>query len=223
MKLVALVPMRHESERVPGKNYRSFNGLPLFYHIISTLLECPSIEKIVIDTDSPIIISEVKKSFKDIILLNRPKHLIPGTVPMNDIINYDVSQVEADFYLQTHSTNPLLTSKTISQAIDHFIQNERLYDSLFTVTKMQKRFWDSQIKPVNHNPDELLRTQDLEPLFEENSCMYIFKKETIVNYGNRIGKHPCMFEINADEAWDIDEELDFEIIEFLLKKKSNSK
>ena len=139
MKLVALVPMRHESERVPKKNYRPLNGLPLFYHIISTLLECPLIEKIVIDTDSPIIISEVKKSFKDILLLNRPKHLISGNVPMNVIINYDVSQVEADFYLQTHSTNPLLTSKTISQAIDHFIQNERLYDSLFTVTKMQKK------------------------------------------------------------------------------------
>lgn len=219
MKLVALVPMRHDSERVPGKNYRQFNGLPLFYHIISTLLECPLIEKIVIDTDSPIIKSEVEKSFKDITVLNRPKHLISGTVPMNDIINYDISQVNAEYYLQTHSTNPLLTSKTISRGIDHLFQNEHMYDSLFTVTKIQKRFWDSKIRPINHDPNKLLRTQDLEPFFEENSCMYIFRKDTIVNYGNRIGKNPYMFEINAEEAWDIDEELDFEIIEFLMKKR----
>ena len=53
-KLVALMPMRHNSERIPGKNYRPFgDGRPLFHHMEDVMRQCPQIEKIVIDTDSP--------------------------------------------------------------------------------------------------------------------------------------------------------------------------
>jgi CMP-N-acetylneuraminic acid synthetase len=138
---------------------------------------------------------------------------------MNEILAYDTSQVEADFYLQTHSTNPLLNSGTISKAIDAFLVNYPAYDSLFSVTRLHTRLWDQLGRAINHNPGILLQTQDLPPVYEENSCIYIFTRKILLARRNRLGERPMMFEINSVEAWDIDEELDFQITDFLLKQR----
>jgi CMP-N-acetylneuraminic acid synthetase len=216
--IVALVPMRHQSERVPGKNYRPFAGKPLYHYIIRSLLACSLISEIVIDTDSHLIREDAQTHFPEVRLIERPEHLTAGTVPMNEILLYDVTCVKADYYLQTHSTNPVLRPETITRAIDTFLNNYPANDSLFSVTRLHSRFWSSSGSPINHDPEGLLRTQDLPHLFEENSCLYIFSRGTIKARKNRIGKRPFMFEIDRLEACDIDEELDFVIAEFLYKK-----
>lgn len=218
-KIVALVPMRHHSQRVPGKNYRPLAGKPLYAHILQTLLACPELSQVVVDTDSQPIIDGLRQNFPTTRLLERPKHLRGDEVSMNDILEYDTSQVQADYYLQTHSTNPLLRSKTISHVIRLFEANIPTYDSLFTVTKLQVRLWDQYGHAINHDPAVLLQTQDLPPVFEENSCMYIFSRPSLLQHHNRLGEHPLMCEIDAGEAWDIDEELDFAITEFLIRQK----
>ena len=158
---------------------------------------------------------DCSKNFPDVTLIERPAHLAAGTTPMNDVLLYDVSQVEADFYLQTHSTNPVLRPESINQAVEQFLAEYPVYDSLFGVTRWQTRFWDQLARAVNHNPAILLRTQDLPPIFEENSCIYIFTRDILEQQHNRIGNRPLMFEIDRNEAVDIDEELDFQIAEFL--------
>jgi len=219
LKVVALVPMRHHSERVPGKNYRPLAGKPLYQHIIESLLACPEIAQVMVDTDSPDVMQGLQKNFPQVIVIERPEHLRAGEIPMNEILLHDTAQVKADFYLQTHSTNPLLKTETISRAIQTLTNNLLSYDSLFGVTRIQTRLWDALTRPINHNPSILLRTQDLPPIYEENSCMYIFSRETLMARRNRLGDRPYLFEINRDEAWDIDEELDFEIVDLLLRKR----
>ncbi|MGB3534797.1 MAG: acylneuraminate cytidylyltransferase family protein [Microcoleaceae cyanobacterium] len=219
VKIVALMPMRHSSERVPGKNYRDFAGVPLYHRMVNSMLACPLIDTIVIDTDSPFIHEDAAKHFPEVKLLHRPEHLQAGTVPMNDVLLNDVMQVPADYYLQTHSTNPLLRPETINQGIQEFLDNYPMYDSLFGVTRLQTRLWDSLARAVNHNPAILLRTQDLPPIYEENSCLYIFTREILESQHNRLGKRPLMFEIDRLEAVDIDEELDFRMAEFLYKER----
>ena len=222
-RLVALVPMRHHSERVEDKNYRPFAGKPLYHHILASLLACSLISEVAVDTDSQIISEDVSEQFPQIRLIDRPEHLRAGTVSMNKVLLHDVSQLEADYYVQTHSTNPLLRTETISRAIQLFLDSRSTYDSLFSTTKLQVRLWDNQTRPVNHDPAILLRTQDLPPIYEENSCFYIFSEETLVKRQNRIGKRPLLFEIDRWEAWDIDEELDFEIAEYLYLKYRQEK
>ncbi len=218
--IAALVPMRHQSERVPGKNYRALGGRPLYHHIVSTLRDCPLISQIVINTDSPTIMQDAAQHFPQVRLIERPPHLRAGTVPMNDVLLYDVSQVEADFYLQTHSTSPLLRPATIMAAVEQFLDQYPMYDSLFAVTRIQNRLWDSLARPVNHNAAILLRTQDLPPIYEESSSFYIFTRNTLQARHNRIGDRPLMFEVDRIEAWDIDEELDFQIVEMLYQIRS---
>jgi len=215
MKLVALVPMRHHSQRVPGKNYRDLAGKPLYQHIIETLLAVPEINEIVVDTDSDPVMNGLREHFSQVKIINRPEHLRADDMPMNEILIHDTEQYPADFYLQTHSTNPLLKSETISRAIKLLITNYPQKDSLFSVTRWQTRFYDKEGNAVNHNPKELIQTQDLPPMYEENSCIYIFTRENLIAKRHRISDHPLMFEIPRLEAVDIDEESDFQIAEIL--------
>ncbi len=217
-KVVALVPMRHTSERVPGKNYRPFAEKPLYQYIINSLSECPLVSMIAIDTDSPLIRDDVKRYFPKVKLIERPEHLRTGTTPMNDVLLYDVEQIDADFFMQTHSTNPLLKTETITHAIRHFFNNYPRFDSLFSVTRLQVRLWDSLNRAINHDPAILMRTQDLKPVFEENSCLYLFSRQGLQSAQNRIGSKPLMFEIDRFEAIDIDEELDFKLAEILYQE-----
>jgi CMP-N-acetylneuraminic acid synthetase len=220
MRLAALVPMRHTSERVPGKNYRPMAGKPLYTYIIQSLLACDEIDLIVVDTDSPIIMQGLRDAFPAVKVIERPQALRDGMISMNEIIRHDIEQVEADCYLQTHSTNPLLTTETIHRAVSAFFAARPSKDSLFSVTRVQTRLWSQDGEPINHNPEALIRTQDLPPVYEENSCLYMFPRQTFLEQNNRLGKHPLMFEIDRREALDIDEELDFAIAEDLILRRS---
>src|SRR5205814_3829145 len=203
-RIAAIVPMRHASQRVPGKNYRSFAGRPLYHHVVSALLECPLVKQIVIDTDSQTIRADAARNFPQIKLIDRPAQLRDGATPMNDVLLHTTSLVESDLYLQTHSTNPLLKCGTITRAIESLLASYPSYDSLFSVTRVQARLWDGLARAINHNPAILLRTQDLPPTFLENSCIYLFSRATLQANHNRIGQRPMMFEIDPREAIDID-------------------
>jgi CMP-N-acetylneuraminic acid synthetase len=215
--IAALVPMRHHSQRVPGKNYRPLAGRPLFHHIIETLLAVPEINAVIVDTDSKPVMDGLRQYFPSVKIIDRPQHLQADAIPMNEILAYDTAQVEADFYLQTHTTNPLLKAPTVSGAIRQFLASNPAYDSMFSVTRLQTRLWDQLGRAINHNPAILLQTQDLPPVYEENSCFYLFSRQTLMTRRNRLGDRPMMYEISADEAWDIDEELDFSIADFLMR------
>ena len=220
MNLVALVPMRHHSQRVPGKNYRMLAGKPLFHHVLETLLAVPEIIEVVVDTDSTPVMNGLRQHFPQVRIIPRPEHLRGDDIAMNDILIYDTEQVQADFYLQTHSTNPLLKPETVSLAIKRFLAQYPACDSLFSVTRLQTRLYDQHGHALNHDPTVLIQTQDLPPVYEENSCLYIFTHENLVKRHHRIGEKPMMFEVEAGEAWDIDEELDFAITDFLLRRKN---
>lgn len=223
MKLAALVPMRHHSQRVPGKNYRPLAGKPLFQHILETLNAVPEIDSVIVDTDSEPVMDGVRRLFPDVKLIPRPEHLRADDVPMNDILLHDTAQVQADFYLQTHSTNPLLKPETISRGIQLLFTNYPKYDSLFSVTRLQTRLYWQDGRAINHNPLELIQTQDLPPVYEENSCIYLFTRENLERKKHRIGDKPLMFEIPRLEAIDIDEESDFQLADLLMQARLEQK
>jgi CMP-N-acetylneuraminic acid synthetase len=210
--------MKGNSERVPNKNLRLFDGNPLYHAIVSEILKSKYVNQIVINTDSEKIKEDCILHFPSVILVDRPHEICGDFVPMNDVIEYDMKMVESDIYIQTHSTNPLLKHETLDEAIEKFIESSGKYDSVFSVTRMQTRLYWEDGKPVNHNPSELLRTQDLPPVFEENSNFFIFTKDSFEKSGKkRIGLKPLMFPMNKIEAQDIDEPEDFILAETLYK------
>jgi len=216
-RVVALTPMKAHSERVPNKNIREFAGLPLFHHILDTLQETYAVDEIVVDTDSKHIATEASKRFSKVRAIPRAEELRGDFVSMNDIIAYDISRVDADIYVQTHATNPLLSEKTISDALRRFATSDQ-HDSLFAVTRIQTRLYFADGRPINHDPKRLIRTQDLPPVYQENSCLYIFTKNSFEGSGNRrIGRRPLLYETDRIESIDIDDEFSFGLAELLAR------
>lgn len=216
----ALLPMKGHSERVKNKNVRNFNGRPLFYYILDTLRECEYIGDIYIDTDSLEIESLAKAYDRNIKIIKRPECLCGDMISMNRIIQYDLSQIGNHHFIQTHSTNPLLKVKTLTNACEKFISGMERYDSIFSVNRIQTRLYDQNACPMNHNPKFLIRTQDLPPLFEENSNFYIFSRESFLKNNSRIGSNPQMMEMDPLESIDIDEETDFVLAETLYRMRN---
>lgn len=225
MKITAIIPIKHTSTRVPGKNFRLMNGKPLFFYIINTLLQVKEINNIIIDTNSDTIFEEVPKIFKDnmnkIVLYERPTHLCPGNTPTNDLLLNVIQDLnlDSDYYLQTHVTNPLLKKETISESINTFLRNKNKYECLFSAKTHYTRFYDKDGKDMNHNRFKLIPTQDLDPIYEENSCIYIFTKEILEKYKARIGNKALIFPMNDIESQDIDWEPDFILTETLMALK----
>ncbi len=216
-KITALVPMKGHSERVPNKNIRLLAGKPAFHWILESLMKSKYINEIVINTDS----EEIAKSALDnfnVTVLKRPDYLLGDMVSIQPLIEYDISQTDGEYYLQTHSTNPLVKPETIDRAIEaFFLQKE--HDALFSVTPLKTRFYWPDGTGVNHNPRHLIRTQDLEPIYEENSCLYVFSRETNKKTKNRLGANPMMFPMDRLESVDIDDIEDFYWAEYLLTRE----
>lgn len=213
-KVTAVLPIKYNSQRVPGKNFRLFHGKPLFTHIIATLKAVADIDSIVVNVDSCEVEEKISLFFNDIVIYHRPKELCGDDVSVNLILEEMLPKIEGEMFIQTHVTNPCLQSTTISEAINCFAQKSEKNDACFSVTKHFSRFYTSNNTPINHDPQHLIQTQDLPPLYEDNSCFYIFPRNTFMRH-TRTGKNPLLYPINKLEAIDIDTEEDFILAEHI--------
>ena len=219
--VTALVPMKEHSERVPQKNFRLLAGKPAFHWILESLSKSEYIKDIVINTDSEKIAKNALDHF-DVTILKRPEFLLGDMVNIQPLIEYDLSKSTGEYYLQTHSTNPLVPTSSFDKAIELFLGQSN-HDALFSVTPIKTRYYWENGKAINHDPSKLLRTQDLMPIYEENSCIYIFSKSSFKINKNRLGTNPMMFPMNRFEAVDIDDVEDFYWAEYLLNKRQYGK
>jgi len=220
--------MKANSERVKGKNFKNFCGKPLFKWVLDKLLDINEISEVIINTDAQEILYENGMEDNEKILVrNRRKEICGDLVSMNLVINDDVQNIDADIYLMTHTTNPLISIDTIKKAISKFtkaLESNQNIDSLFSVNLIQERYYDSAAKPINHDPNNLVRTQDLEPWFKENSNLYLFTKASFMKTKARIGEKPMMLVTPANESIDIDNPDDWDLAELMVEyhsKKEN--
>lgn len=207
--------MKAHSERVPGKNFRPLAGKPLFRWMLDTLLALPEIDCVVINTDARTILeAHGLRDEARVLIRDRKPELCGDLVSMNLILEDDVAAHPADLYLMTHTTNPLLQTATIERALVAF-RTAGEADSLFSVNRHQARFYDARGRALNHDPEKLLRTQDLEPLYEENSCLYLFTAASFASTRARIGRRPMTFATPRLESIDIDDADDWQLAEAL--------
>ncbi len=210
--------MKANSTRVKGKNFRDLCGKPLFRWTLDTLLAVDDIDQVVINTDARQILAENNLLETDRILIRDRNPDIRGDhVSMNLIIQDDIRNVGSDVYLMTHTTNPLISSETIRNALSMFLdaQESGSCDSLFSVNRFQSRFYSASGTAINHDPANLIPTQDLDPWFEENSCLYIFSQQSFDSTKARIGLRPLLFETRPLESVDIDTPQDWQLAEAL--------
>ena len=205
-RIVALVPMKLNNRRLPGKNIKRFeNGEPLCHYILSTLLKVQDIDEVYVYCSNPEIQNYIPEG---VTYLRRSESLDQDTTKINEVIAAFAEDVPADIYVMTHVTSPFVKAETIQKGIDA-LKNED-YDSAFAVQNIGTFMWKDG-KPFNYDLDNIPRTQDLEPIYAETSGFYIFRPEVIKNLHRRIGNKPFLVEVSTIEAADVDEPEDFMI------------
>ena len=190
--------------------------------MLDVLLELHFVSAVLINTDAQSELSGAGLTESDrVIIKNRPAHLLGDEVSMNLILADDLQSHPADHYLMTHTTNPLIRAATLQDAYGHYQQAlQEGRDSMFSVNRHQTRFYTKDALPINHDPNNLIPTQELEPWFEENSCYYLFSPASFANTNARIGSFPAMHETPPLESIDIDEWKDWKLAEVLLEQRA---
>ena len=208
------IPIKEKSQRVPSKNFRLFNGVPLYKHTLYKLKDF----EVWVDTDSDLILEEIKKDEKlsHVRGYKRTNRLRGHRVSVCDLISHFICKMDLEDYeeiiCQLHVTSPFLAVETIKDAYKKFDEG---YDSVVSCTAIQTRLWRKEsygMCPVNHNPLKLEQTQDLPKYYEENSLLYFFKSDLMFNTNNRIGTNPYFYETEFPENLDIDTEDDWALV-----------
>jgi len=220
MKTVALIPIKLGSKRIPGKNTKQFyDGTPLMSFIQQTCLDALNINEVYIycsdDNVRPYVLPGVK-------YLKRPIYLDGDNINANDIIREFMKVVDADIYVNTHTTSPFAKTSTLEKCVEKVLSGE--YDSAFCAEAIRTFMWEGD-KPINFDPNNFPRTQDLPLIYGETSIAYVFTKESFVRHNRRLGVKPYIMEVSKIEAIDIDYPEDFDIANAiykeLLKKDGN--
>jgi len=219
--MTGIVLMKEHSSRVENKNHRLMCGRPLFCYILDTLIVCRQVDDIIVNTDTENLKEMVLKYYPHLKVVVRPEYMQNefdenGRYIFADIFEWTMKQCEDEHFLQVHTTNPHLKPETIDEAIITYYKNIKEYDSLFGVTEKYIRLFTKDGKPLCHDSTKMERSQDLEPLYEDVSTIYIFSKDSFAVYNNRIGKRPLMFPMSGIEAIDIDWEEDWLIAEAVM-------
>lgn len=216
MKIVAVVPIKLNSTRMPQKNIKPFkNGYPLCRYILSTLLECKSIDEVYVYCSNSDICNYIPDKVK---FLERNKMLDQDITKINEVLLAFAKDVPADIYVMTHATAPFVTVNSFEKGIKAVASAK--YDSAFTVKKLQDFIWKDG-KPFNYCLDEIPRTQDLTPIYVETSGFYIYRSDIILKKNRRIGDDPYLVEVSEIESCDIDEYDDFLIADAIQYYKQN--
>jgi CMP-N-acetylneuraminic acid synthetase len=190
--------------------------------MLDALLSLPEVTAVVINTDARAELAAIGiEDGPRVFLRERRPELRGDFASMNRILEDDLAAVEADLYLMTHVTNPLLSAATLRAALRRLAETPSA-DSLFSVNRVQTRFYREDGSPVNHDPARLVRTQDLEPWYEENSCLYLFTRESFRATGARIGRQPLLFETPRLESVDIDTADDWALAQALLAARTRA-
>ncbi|MGF7141311.1 cytidylyltransferase domain-containing protein [Roseimarinus sediminis] len=215
-KVTALVPIKADTELING-NLRMFNNKPLYKSLLDKLENIFAIDEILVDTDIKELESELAKLYNKVKFVSRPLELSGSDIDINDVLKYDVSQSpDGEIYIQTHINKPLLKKETIAKALKKFVELEDQYDSLFSVNTYKSRFYNHHNQPINHEKEHLIRTRKLDPVYEENSCFYIFTKESFNATNHRIGNKPFLFDISSIEAIELEDGLSYKLAEILM-------
>lgn len=212
MNIVCFIPIKSNSERVKGKNFRILCGRPLFTYIIDHAIEANCFDDIIVDTNS----DDVKKycDTKGIKWIERKKELAFNSANGNDLLVYHYSLYpNYDYYFQLFATAPFLQPSTIRKAVTELTQTEE-FDSTFTALSEHSFFWYAG-SPINYRPCILPRSQDMEPVIEETTGLYGIKSNSLEKYRCRIGAKPLIQIVNKFEAVDINTEDDLKMAEFV--------
>ena len=217
MKVVSFIPIKLNNQRLQGKNTLPLGDKPMCNYIFETVRKISEIDEKYVYCSSDFIQEYIPQGLT---YLKRDSYLDGFQVKGLEIIEYFVRDVKADIYVLTHVTQPFTKAESIREALLKVIAGE--YDSAFSALEIQDYCW-YQGKPLNYSMQDIVTTQNLEPVYMETGAFYIFTREVFKKYHQRIGKKPYRKIIGQLEAVDVDTAEDYKIAQIVAEymRKNN--
>ena len=223
MKTIVVIPARGGSKGIPRKNMRLMNGKPLIAYSIENALASAFIDTVIVSSDSEEI-REFAQQYEGVIALDRDSALAEDAVTLDPVIYDAVLRIEQarqtsfDMVVTLQPTSPLLTAKTLDEALELFSSGQ--WDSMISVVNAPHLSWllDEEGKPT---PDyeERLNRQLLPSRYLETGAFLISKRYAVCET-SRLGDQVTVFEVPEDQSTDIDTKQDWIVCEALLAKKT---
>lgn len=201
-KVVALIPIKLNNTRLPGKNTRPLGDKVLCQYLFETVRQINNIDEAYVFCSDEAICQYIPDGIR---FLKRSAELDSNTVKSKQILESFASQVDADVYALLHVTQPFISAETIKTSIAKVLTED--YDSAFAAHAIKEFAWYHG-KPVNYSLTDVVRTQELDPIYIEGE-MFIFEKNVLLELGRRIGDHPYIHPISWIESVCIDDMDDF--------------
>lgn len=205
MRVVAFVPIKLNSQRLPHKNILPIAGHPLCWHLCNTLVHSKGINEVYVYCSDEEVMKYLPEGVK---FKKREKRLDGDQIKGFEIYHNFIKAVDSDVYVLAHTTSPFIKISSIENALSHILSGEN--DSAFSAERIQTFAWYHG-KPINYDLNDVPRTQDMDPIWVETSAFFMFRKEVFIEYNRRIGFRPFIQEVSGMEAIDIDEKKDYDL------------
>jgi N-acylneuraminate cytidylyltransferase len=218
MKIKALVAVRSGSVRVENKNIRPFAGSTLLERKLLQLKRISFLDGVVVNSNDDAMLDIARKCGCEAV--KRDQLYASNEVSMSDVYENMAQNCDADIIAYTNVTNPLLKDETIYRAIEIYQHEMNLCDSLNSA-HLIKEFLFLNNKPLNYDLRKQPRSQDLPDIAALNFAINILPRETMISCKNVVGLNPKIFLIDEIEATDIDNQIDFDFAEFIIRQGEN--
>ncbi|MBK5238074.1 MAG: acylneuraminate cytidylyltransferase family protein [Actinomycetales bacterium] len=216
MIVEALVPLKLNSQRLPNKNLLPLGDKPLFSWIVEAIIDSEAVDGISLFSSTRDFFDNLGYGDDRVSWVPRPKSLDGDETSITEVIRTFCLQSTAEIIVLAHATSPFIRPATIQECVAAVASGD--FDSAFAAIKMQKFTWFHN-QPVNYSLEgPLPRTQDLDPVFVEQSGLYVFGRQQFLDTNQRIGRKPKIVEVDSLESVDIDEPQDLELAEILVNR-----
>ena len=211
--VIAMVPVRAGSTRVPNKNIRPFGDTNLITLKLKVLKKIVGITQIVVSTDCKI---SAEIAHKEDVKVQWRNDYYAGSEITNDLHWLHIAETTpGDIVFFAHVTNPLLRVASMQAALNSFLTLDK-HDSVNSVSAVKHFLWRDG-KPINYDVDVTPKSQDLPDIVSLNFAINIIERQNMIKRKNLVGYMPKFFELDKVEALDVDDFVDFKIAELMYR------
>ncbi len=206
--ITAIVPVKGNSSRLPGKNILPFGKSNLLIHKLEQLKQVPEITDIIVSSDSDVMLKMAENV--GVKVMKRPEKYANESVPFGEFLSYLCDILPNEHILWACVTSPLVDSKLYRKAIATYFDNlNKGYDSLITLNPMQSFYLDKN-GPINFETGLNHKNSEyLDPIYHFTNGINIAPKRQIAKWHYNYGPNPYKLMVNKREAIDIDDIYDY--------------
>lgn len=197
-------------------------GRPLCAWVLSAACNAKCVDSVCVSTESEEIKAVVKRLGLPINIVDRPEELATDEASTESVmLHFMQCRPDVETLVTIQATSPLLESRHLDEAIERFFSEG--YDSMLSAVRVKRFFWNEDCTPINYDPAKRPRRQEFSGVLMENGAFYITNRKILQGSGTRLAGRIGIYEMPENTAVEIDDPIDWGIVEALLEERERGR